>query len=624
MEKAIHSLGGMQLIEEAVRRQQQQMMDEKPIKIEEAGDNKNRFLMNEMGSPYYIQEIISLSSTGDSTIGSQSRSSSPTRQDELVQLFMLQIQPYFSLFVPDYFNQLYSASEIPTILVYAICSLSSQQEEEKRFYYQRTITLLDEWVGRPSIEIIQTLLLLTKYTECHPEGYFEKSKSLLSRAIELCKLLELDRVIYQLDTDSETETKRRTFYVLTRYHVLLCVEQNIELDLLLLKDYPQINEDIERHLFGFSFTLSHIYHHLRRITKRQEVQLDHRNDPQIVQETLSVMQLQFMIDDQFLRLPPHLLIQQQKQPKFPADEIPSHLSFITKLVHVHHHLNLILLHFHYTRYPLPHGSTKVVQYPHRDIALSSASAMIRWIEGCMTDVSFRFIPRGIQFLTYCSALALSVLSYLSPKDSDHQRGLDLTRRISLQSPFLEVQSFVTPKPRRNTISDRPMQPIPPSFLQLSSTDLSFHQPLHNMHAAPLQLEKPRTLRTTTTQSCVDLRAMNQQHFYQHRKPVGSVISSSTSTSPSLVRPYRHTSPTRTSFVKPYERQVNKIRKSSSLHGLSNHYQTHSVFQPIPPTTPYQTALLDSNDLSEFSSGVEFDFYTHSMLPDERTEGHPLL
>ncbi|KAG1241408.1 hypothetical protein G6F68_016751 [Rhizopus microsporus] len=144
-----------------------------------------------------------------------------------------------------------------------------------------------------------------------------------------------------------------------------------------------------------------------------------------------------------------------------------------------------------------------------------------------------------------------------------------------------------------------------------------------MHAAPLQLEKPRTLRTTT-QSCVDLRAMNQQHFYQHRKPVGSVISSSTSTSPSLVRPYRHTSPTRTSFVKPYERQVNKIRKSSSLHGLSNHYQNNSIFQPIPPTTPYQTALLDSNDLSEFSSGVEFDFYTHSMLQDERTEGHPLL
>ncbi|KAG1227170.1 hypothetical protein G6F68_019631 [Rhizopus microsporus] len=87
-----------------------------------------------------------------------------------------------------------------------------------------------------------------------------------------------------------------------------------------------------------------------------------------------------MIDDQLLRLPPHLLVQHQKQPKFPADEIPSHLSFITKLVNVHHHLNLILLHFHYTRYPLPHGSTKVVQYPHRDIALSSASAMIRWIE----------------------------------------------------------------------------------------------------------------------------------------------------------------------------------------------------------------------------------------------------
>lgn len=187
------------------------------MKIEEG---ENRFLMNEMGSPYYIQDIMS--STGDSQ---SSRCSSPkntTRQDELVQFFMLQIQPYFSLFLPDHFNQLYSAHEIPSILIHAMCALSlvyqASSEEEKSHYYHKAVQMLDEWVGRPCVEMIQTLLILVKYTENNQE----RSKSLLSRAIELCKILDLERVIYHPDiTTSDTEIKRKAFYMVLRYHALL-------------------------------------------------------------------------------------------------------------------------------------------------------------------------------------------------------------------------------------------------------------------------------------------------------------------------------------------------------------------------------------------------------------------
>ncbi|KAG1454246.1 hypothetical protein G6F56_007370 [Rhizopus delemar] len=644
MEKAIHSLGGMQMIEEAMRRQQ--LLDENPVKVK-IEEGENRFLMNEMGSPYYIQDIMS--STGDSQ---SSRCSSPkntTRQDELVQFFMLQIQPYFSLFLPDHFNQLYSAHEIPSILIHAMCALSlvyqASSEEEKSHYYHKAVQMLDEWVGRPCVEMIQTLLILVKYTENNQE----RSKSLLSRAIELCKILDLERVIYHPDiTTSDTEIKRKAFYMVLRYHALLCVEQNIELELFIHKDSipPLPNDDTERLLFHFNTTLSHIYHHLQRITKRQDSQMDQRNDAQIVQETLAVMQLNYMMDEDMLRLPSHLVLPQPKQFKFPADELPLHLSLPTKLVYIHHHLNQLLLHFHYAKYPLPRGSTEVIQYPHQDIALSSASALVRWVESLLADPMHRLIPRGLHWLTYCSTLAFSVLQLDVVQKSnrswfeEYQRAMDLTQSISLMSPFNEIkfnrelntschsspviQPMIPTKARRNTISDRPM-PIPSSFLQLSSTDLSSlpYQPL-NMQA-PLQLNTKRTLRNTS-QSCMDLRSMNQIHSGFNNNNNNN-NNNNRKSSNSTLGPYRHSSPTKTSYSKPYDVQnlprQHKVRKSSSLQALPNQYYPPNLMSPVDFSTPF----LDSNETeSQFPvHWTEFDFQNnHHMLNDERTEGHALL
>lgn len=178
-------------------------------------------MLNEIGNPYYIQDIL----PGDfSSTSSSTTSSSPNQQqDELIQYFMIQIQPYFPIFVPTYFNRLYLANEIPHILIYAICGLSLfYQREDGEEYIQRAMIMLDEAIGKPSIMIIQTLLILLKYSETD----HEKSKSLLSRITELCKMLDLKRLVYQQDNDSNgsaeaLETRRRTFYMVLRYNVLL-------------------------------------------------------------------------------------------------------------------------------------------------------------------------------------------------------------------------------------------------------------------------------------------------------------------------------------------------------------------------------------------------------------------
>lgn len=207
-------------------------------------------MMNEFGSPTYIQDISFLdnsnnnyrsyystqdssqsttSSSSPKSVNSQNSMLTSTRysqQDELVKFYLTQIQPYFPLFVTSHFNQQYSIGEIPKILINAICALSCifQQLEEHHAFYQRAMIMLDESIGRPSIHIVQTLLLLVKYKEYNSHHYFEKTKSLMARTIEMCKILKL----YELNnnniataTDPITETRKRTFCMVFTYNTLL-------------------------------------------------------------------------------------------------------------------------------------------------------------------------------------------------------------------------------------------------------------------------------------------------------------------------------------------------------------------------------------------------------------------
>lgn len=151
---------------------------------------------------------------------------SPSREELEIEHYLNQIQPYFPIFVPNYLNHQYHQHELPRILIYAICALGShfQQNGEEENYYQKAMILLDEAIGRPTIAIVQTLLLLIKYIECKNNSFFfEKIKSLMLRTIEMCKILKLHQqlVINNNSPDPDAETKRRTFCMVFYYNTLI-------------------------------------------------------------------------------------------------------------------------------------------------------------------------------------------------------------------------------------------------------------------------------------------------------------------------------------------------------------------------------------------------------------------
>lgn len=191
-------------------------------------NTEDRYTLNEFGSPSYMQEYYQSSSSSSSPKSVDSQHSIRfNQQDEIeirnhLKFYLSQVQPYFPLFVPSYFNQQYSAHELPKILIYSMCALSCifQQMEEHYSYYQRAMVMLDESIGKPSISLVQTLLLLIKYKEYNnSSNYFETTKSLMARTIEVCKILSLEKV--QSNSDSAAETRKRTYCMVFTYNTLL-------------------------------------------------------------------------------------------------------------------------------------------------------------------------------------------------------------------------------------------------------------------------------------------------------------------------------------------------------------------------------------------------------------------
>ncbi|KAG2232964.1 hypothetical protein INT48_008057 [Thamnidium elegans] len=599
MEKAMNSLSGptAELVKEAVHL------------IINAED---RYMMNEFGSPSYIQDYYQQESSQSST---SSPKSIDSQQDEIeiqnhLKFYLIQIQPYFPLFVPSHFNRQYTAHELPKILIYSMCALSClfQQMEEHFSYYQRAMIVLDEWVGRPSISLVQTLLILIKYKEySSTANYFSDTKSLMTRTIEMCKILNLQHITPNCN-DSVTETKKRTYCMVYTYNTLLSVEQGMMNELTLTKDHlpstvtDESTVDCQRFIIKFSNTLSQIHQHMLRMNQRQEVQKDLRNENQIIEENLSIFQLQVKIENDLIQLPSNLTINNQysykNSPSFPAEDIVVTVSPMTRLLHMLYHLNIILLHHHYSKYPLPVTSQIFTTYPHNELCSHSASSIIRLVEGLIQDASqsYRYSPRGIQFINHCVSSAFSVLRFDTHNTAkkahldEFQRCAHLLQRVSSASPSNEMRSYAreldlsainldvsslkvscTPstspsptaepmKPRRNTISHRPN--VPPSLLQLS-------------------ISPPPPPIATQFTSC---------SFTQHRKPVGSVISSSTTgssqgpyrantvrnVSPSLpyVKPYDNTPPPTMTQSSGYPRQpgtvgkMKRIKKSVSIQATT--------------------------------------------------------
>lgn len=155
--------------------------------------------------------------TTTSSSSPKSISSNFTKDDNsepYIQFFMSHIQPHFPLFVPSYFQQ-----ELPSILIYAVCTLSAHflNSNQAEVYYHKVMLLFDDAM-RPSIHLIQTYLILIKYMEVtvHPSLFFDKTKYLMARAMDMCKILDLVNVM-----DLDWEIRKRTLCMVYCYHTLI-------------------------------------------------------------------------------------------------------------------------------------------------------------------------------------------------------------------------------------------------------------------------------------------------------------------------------------------------------------------------------------------------------------------
>ncbi|KAI8341626.1 hypothetical protein EDC96DRAFT_449755 [Choanephora cucurbitarum] len=599
---------------------------------------EDRFIINELGSPNYMQ-LSSLDLAESSTSSSSPKSTvsnysvSALEIESYLQFYFVQIQPFYPLFVPSYFHRQYATHELPRLLVYAVCLLAShfqyQNSEDENYYYQKVMTMLDEAIGKPSVALVQTLLLLIKYLECKNQFFFfEKTKSLMARTIEVCKTLQLYFGSHQ-ESPEAAETRKRTFCMVFVYNTLLCVEQGIQSDLMShmnIRDpasllpsslSPDDTMDSQRFIISFSFTLSQIHQHIL------SVQPERRNEAQQVQESIGLLHLQVMIENDLIHLPSQFAHGRLPDAwPFPApEEDTHHVPPMTRFVHMLYHLNIIVLHYHYMVHPFKQGlanQPETRHYPHRQMCLSSASALVRLIEGLLSDPSqsFRYLPRGVQALAHCVTSALTLLRAETSLNRDnlsmnktcfdeYQRCSQLAQRLASLSPSLEMRSMTNTNDgssRRNTISSLSHARhthVPSSLLQSSSADVGQfnvqplnHQPLTNLHQAPLHFQDNSSFRRLrgSTQSCQDLRSMNRIHMNHpssttsphfspgmaHRGSSNKSVASAGSTSSNATAPYRHYPPYPTNndmVLQPSSSsgKIRRIKKSMSSHGLSSNF-----------------------------------------------------
>lgn len=353
------------------------------------------------------------------------------------------------------------------------------------------------------------------------------------------------------------------------------------------------------------------------------------SNEQVVEENMLILNLQSRIESDFMQLPSPFTYHHSGL--FPAEDILVSIPPLVRLIHMIYHLNKLLLHFHYFKYPLPLVAD-IIPYLHRDLCTTSASHLLRLVEGIKDQRRFQYTLRGLHFVNHCVSSALAVLHFeVTHKESskiyvdEYQKCLLLSQRIHRYDLSHQLQDMSMIDSPVSSTSPSPIQPQPPtpttpthsykprrntvshnyhSLLHLSSTDLPVHhQPLHNIHSNPLNLTYPR-LRVAHTQSYDDLRSLNNTHYKQTSpRPIPPGVPYS--------KPYSDITPLTTQST-GYRSigKVRRVKKAQSSTQLNAQY------------TPYEDKRMDLH--RPYEPSYDYSYADLFPLDDlQRTEG-PLL
>ncbi|KAI8983458.1 fungal-specific transcription factor domain-containing protein [Pilobolus umbonatus] len=420
----------------------------------------DRFTVNEIGQALY-SDIASIS---DSPISSHSifhppmitntqyTSETPIADHLSSQHMIIEVQPlidtYFDyvhkyvpmIHKPSFLKQMHSSTNPPSrFLLYSMAAVAKrwspehiQSHRTKKdpvgyTYHQKALDLIDDFMDVPRLSTIQGLVLILKYQETYQrKGYLHRSQFYLQLAVRMAFDLGLSEVPNGMDS-YELESKRRTFWVLFTYDLLMNIEQgqrsNFELQkcvtgfpMVTGEEGPALEELIinQNILIQLIRTLSSVYAMSRLTLARQRLKDTMKTKETVIEEQARLFSLHTHLENFLYEVPPTLIYPPtQDTESYPADKQQIGDPFIGFL-HMTYHFSTILLHRQYISDPLPKTEFNFVAYHHRRLCATSASNItfiVETLQDMYPDYTFNYPIRGVQLAIHCLTSAATIHKY---------------------------------------------------------------------------------------------------------------------------------------------------------------------------------------------------------------------
>ncbi|KAI8980494.1 fungal-specific transcription factor domain-containing protein [Pilobolus umbonatus] len=531
-------------------------------------------------------------SIGAYCIPSHPTDTDPLRYD-LIQAYFDHIHP----FIPFIHQPTFIPHSSPLLLysLYAVSSicLPHQQDPPGWDYYKTAMGWLDSYT-EPCLSTLQSLLLLIKYNEqIQRPGFLWRTKYLLHLATQLSETLGLSR---QVPANSglsaiEIEVRRRTYWVITAYELLMCTEQGFEPYFHEKKctvEYPHVlkeESELDTHAILQFHWLSKVIHMQAAVlqfirSKYSEDSEDEADQFQALEVRLNELEycLPLITEGSSLQIP---------------------------FLHIAYHSTLILL---LRPYATPHD--------HRFTRCLTSATMITQIIDRILAISnghlepFYYFIRGTQQMIYYLSTALTVLRQGQSVNRTDPYLLDkacsLLQLFTAKSPVTELETTLPSE-------DKTVSP--------SNTSSTRSSPLLPASKSP---HSPNTLRKRSSRSSIQTDSMD---MYPHRlrsasrSPYAinrlsapalgiSYQSLPIQCQPKSISSYSQPSSPTASFFQPGSAHY------STSSGSSVDFCPSSTF----PGTPRRTSSLSSKkQLRRTASSI-----TEYIVPSQRTRSGPYL
>ena len=392
---------------------------------------------------------------------------------------------------PSFLKQMHSPTNPPSrLLLYAMCAVASRWTPDHLSYYcktnmapagytyyQRALDILDEFTDAPRVSTVQALVLIVKYQESFQRtGFFHRSLVYLNMAARMSQDLGFSEV----DHDSpEAETKRRTFWIIFMYDLLMSIEGGhtpyfraqackIGFPSVTGEEGPALEEYImnQNILIQLGKVISHIYTMAQRMAIRQQSQGDQRSQEQTIEEQTRLFSLHTHLENFLYEVPSSLAY----QPTQDIESYPVEKQVITNpfvaFLHMTYHLGVILLHRIYLSLPPPATEFNLVSYPHRQLCAASASNITMLAETLFErypTFTFHYPIRGVQHTIHCLSSAITIHKYEMIHNQDavkqeaakrqYMISLNIIQHLSNESPCIELVDYFN---QQTTVAEKRM------------------------------------------------------------------------------------------------------------------------------------------------------------------------